>query len=96
MGHRDVNFHNDHMRARGYPEVADRVQELYLAGRKQEAIDAIPDEYIDEAGLYGSPDRIRQRYQAWAESGITGLVIDTRSDDAVDLMADIVGLSPSG
>jgi F420-dependent oxidoreductase-like protein len=92
MGHRDVNFHNDHMRARGYPEVADRVQELYLAGRKQEAIDAIPDEYIDEAGLYGSPDRIRQRYQAWAESGITGLVIETRSDEAVELMADIAGL----
>jgi F420-dependent oxidoreductase-like protein len=94
MGHRDVNFHNDHMRARGYPEVADRVQELYLAGRKQEAIDAIPDEYIDEAGLYGSPDRIRQRYQAWAESGITGLVIETRSDEAVELMADIAGLQP--
>jgi len=94
MGHRDVNFHNDHMRARGYPEVADRVQELYLAGRKQEAIDAIPDEYMDEAGLFGSPDRIRQRYQAWADSGITGLVIETRSDEAVDLMAEIVQPEP--
>ena len=38
-----------HMVQRGYPDVAERVQELYLAGRKQEAIDAIPDEYVDDA-----------------------------------------------
>jgi hypothetical protein len=69
--------------------VAARVQELFLAGRKEEAAAAIPDEYVDEAGLYGPPERIERRYADWADSGITGLVIDTRRPEAVELMAKI-------
>ncbi len=91
MGHKDLNFHNDHMVQRGYPEVAERVQELYLAGRKQEAIAAIPDEYVDEAGLYGSVARIEERWADWADSGITGFTVVTHQEEAVELMADIVG-----
>ena len=91
MGHKDVNFHNQHMVQRGYAEVAERVQELYLAGRKEEAADSIPDEYVDEAGLYGSPDRIRQRYLQWADSGLTGLNINTSQDEALRLMAELAG-----
>ncbi|MEL6985870.1 MAG: LLM class F420-dependent oxidoreductase, partial [Actinomycetota bacterium] len=72
-------------------EVAEKVQELYLPGRKQEAIDAIPDQYVDEAGLYGSIKRIEQRWEAWADSGITGFVANTDQEEAVQLMADIVG-----
>ncbi|HUG88150.1 MAG TPA: LLM class flavin-dependent oxidoreductase, partial [Actinomycetota bacterium] len=89
MGHRDLNFHNEHMVARGYPEVAARVQELFLAGRKDEAAAAIPDEYVDEASLIGTPERIARRYEAWASSGITGLVVATDQDEAVELMADL-------
>jgi hypothetical protein len=91
MGHKDVNFHNQHMVQRGYPDVAARVQELYLAGQKAEAADAIPDEYVDEAGLYGSPDRISQRFLQWADSGLTGISVHTNQDEAVRLMADLVG-----
>ena len=91
MGHKDLNFHNQHMVQRGYPEVAERVQELYLAGRKQEAIDAIPDEYVDEAGLYGSIERIEQRWEAWADSGITGFRVSNPTEENIQLMADIVG-----
>ena len=62
MGHKDVNFHNDHMIARGYGDAAARIQELFLAGRKREAAEAVPDEYIDEGCLVGPPDRIRSRF----------------------------------
>ncbi len=91
MGHKDLNFHNQHMVQRGYPEVAERVQELFLAGRKQEAADAIPDEYVDEAGLYGSVKRIEERWPAWADSGITGFRVQTDQEEAVELMADLAG-----
>lgn len=91
MGHKNLNFHNQHMRQRGYPDLAEKVQELYLAGRKQEAIDAIPDEYVDEAGLYGSIKRIEDRWQAWADSGITGFTVVSGQEEAIQLMADIVG-----
>ena len=91
MGHKDINFHNQHMIDRGYPEVAERVQELFLGGRKQEAIDAIPDEYVDEAGLYGSIKRIEERWVAWADSGIDSFTVVSDQEEAVQLMADIVG-----
>ncbi len=91
MGHKDLNFHNEHMVQRGYPDVAEKVQELYLAGRKQEAIAAIPDEYVDDAGLYGSVERIEQRWEAWADSGITGFTVNTHQEEAIELMADIAG-----
>jgi len=90
MGHKNLNFHNQHMVQRGYPDVAERVQELYLAGHKQEAVDAIPDEYVDEAGLYGSIKRIEQRWKPWAESGITGFRISNPTEESIQLMADVV------
>jgi len=94
MGARGMNFHNDHMVQRGYGDAAARVQELFLAGRKREAADAIPDEYIDEACLVGTPDRIRQRFGAWVDTGITGVTISTNQAHAVEVMADVAELAP--
>jgi F420-dependent oxidoreductase-like protein len=89
MGHRDRNFHRDAMARRGYGEAASRIQELYLAGRKEAAIDAVPDEFCDEGALVGSRDRIRQRYRLWVDSGITGLTIVADQPEAMELMAEL-------
>jgi F420-dependent oxidoreductase-like protein len=86
MGHPTMNFHYNQMSHRGFPEAAARIQELFLAGRKQEAIDAVPDEYVDQSGLYGSPQRITARWAAWEESGITGFTVSTDQDEALRLM----------
>ncbi len=94
MGARDHNFHKDAMVRRGYGDAAERIQELFLAGRRDDAIAAVPDEYVDEGGLLGSPDRIAQRFVAWAECGITGLTIHADQDEAVELMARVAGLEP--
>ena len=48
MGHRDKNFHKEMMIRRGFGDAAQRIQELYLAKRKDEAIAAVPDEFCDE------------------------------------------------
>ena len=78
MGAREVNFHNEHMRRMGYAAEAERIQELYLAGRKDEAIAAVPDEYVDERCLVGSAGRgSASATRAWAESGITGMSLAT-------------------
>jgi hypothetical protein len=55
--------------------MAERLAELVPAGRMEEAVDAIPDEYIDDGWLVGPVDRIRERVVPWLESEITGLVI---------------------
>ncbi len=95
MGHRDVNFHNQHMRQRGYGEAAAKIQELFLAGRKEEAIAAVPDDYVDEGALIGTPDRIRARYPAWAESGVTGLKLVTNQPAALHLLAELAAEMPA-
>lgn len=94
MGHKDKNFHKDMMIRRGYGDAAERVQELFLAGRKDEAADAIPDEWIDQRALVGPVARIKQRYPAWEECGATSLTVATKQEAAVDLMAEIARLNP--
>ncbi len=87
MGHKDKNFHKDMMIRRGFGDAADRIQELYLAHRKEEAIAAVPDEWVDQKSLVGPPERIKQRYRAWEDSGITGLTVRSKQPDAVEVMA---------
>jgi hypothetical protein len=76
---------------RGFGDAAQRIQELYLAKRKDEAVAAVPDEFCDEISLVGPAARIRERYRAWAESGITGLTLVTEQPEAMELMASLAG-----
>jgi hypothetical protein len=89
MGHRDKNFHKDMMVRRGFGDAAQRIQELYLARRKEEATAAVPDDFCDEMALVGPVGRIRERYRAWADSGITGLTIVADQPQAMELMAQL-------
>jgi F420-dependent oxidoreductase-like protein len=91
MGAKTVNFHKDAMTRRGYGEAADRIQELFLAGRRAEAVAAVPDEYIDEAALFGPRERIAARFRAWQDSGATGLTLHTVQDAAIELLAELAG-----
>ena len=94
MGARTKNFHNWRVVQRGYPEVAAKVQELFLAGRKDEAAAAIPDELIDEEAIVGPPDRIREKFKAWldaGEKGMNGLLIGAQQPEAIELIAEIAG-----
>lgn len=87
MGAQGKNFHKDAMVERGYGEAADRIQELFLAGRKAEAIAAVPDEYLDEGALVGGPERIRERFGRWRDAGFTTLRFVNPADDAMELVA---------
>ncbi len=87
MGHRSKNFHNDIMVRRGFGDAAQRIQELYLAGRKDEAIASVPDEWVDIKSLVGPPARIRQRYRAWEDSGADSLSVRSRQPEAIETMA---------
>ena len=77
----------------GFGEAADLVQELYLAGRKDEAAAAVPDEWVDMKSLVGPPARIMQRYAAWEESGATSLTVRSRQPEAIEVMAQAARLN---
>ena len=93
MGHRDKNFHNQMMCRRGFADAAERIQELYLDGRKEEAAAAVPDEWVDMKALIGPAARIKQRFRAWADSGATAINVRTRNEEAVRVMADAARLN---
>jgi len=93
MGAKEKNFHNEMAIKYGYAEAAAKIQELYLSGRKQEATDAVPDELVDEMSLVGPVARIKERYSAWEDAGVTTLMVQSRQREALTLMADITGAS---
>jgi F420-dependent oxidoreductase-like protein len=92
MGAKGKNFYNDYAHRLGYGEAAERIQDLYLAGKKEEAMAAVPTELIDEVSLIGPKDRIRERLQRWKDAGARGEVgsmLMGISDPAVmELMAE--------
>jgi F420-dependent oxidoreductase-like protein len=93
MGHRDKNFHKDIMVRYGFGDAADRIQELYLAHRKEEATAAVPDEWVDLKSLVGPPARIKERFRAWEDSGATGVTVRSRQPEAIEIMAEAARLN---
>jgi alkanesulfonate monooxygenase SsuD/methylene tetrahydromethanopterin reductase-like flavin-dependent oxidoreductase (luciferase family) len=91
MGARGKNFYNDLACRYGYEEAASKIQELYLSGKKNEAVAAVPDELVDEVSLCGPRERIRDMIGAWREAGVTTLICATTSIEAVRAMAEVAG-----
>jgi F420-dependent oxidoreductase-like protein len=71
MGARGKNFYNDLARRYGYEAAAADVQDLFLAGRKAEAMAQVPGGLIDEVALVGPRARIRERLSRWQASPVT-------------------------
>jgi len=94
MGSATNNYHRDAMARRGFPDEAARIHELWIADRRDEAQAAIPDDYFDAGGLFGSVERIRSRWESrYASAPATGYVIRTSDPETLALMADLAGLS---
>jgi F420-dependent oxidoreductase-like protein len=88
MGARGRNFYNDVARRYGYEPAAAAIQDLYLAGRKDEAAAAVPDALVDEVALCGPRERIRERLGEWAAAGVTTLMV-AGDQAAVRVMAEL-------
>jgi F420-dependent oxidoreductase-like protein len=74
MGARGKNFYTDYASRLGHPEAAAKIQDLFLAGRKEEAAAAVPEELIDAVHLVGPAARIRERARRWSDAGARGEV----------------------
>jgi hypothetical protein len=90
MGAKDKNFHKDSMIKRGFADAAERIQELYLAGRKDEAAAAVPDDYIDDENLIGPPDRIKERWKPWIDSGLNMMTFLQPNAETLEILGTFV------
>ncbi len=87
MGARNRNFYNNYVGAMGFEEAAARIQDLYLAGKRDEAMAAVPAELIDACHLVGPADRIRERLQRWRGANVSTMMIGGGSNEALELIA---------
>src|SRR5205085_10297949 len=86
MGARGKNFYNDLACRYGFEDAAKTIQDLYLAGRKDEAAAAVPNELADEVSLCGSRDRIRDRLAAWRDSPVGTMIPALGQPEALRMM----------
>ncbi len=88
MGARSKNFHANLLTRMGFAEATERVQDLFAAGRRDEAVAAIPDEMADEIALCGSRERIRDRLAAWKGSPVTTILYGGGDPAVMRLLAE--------
>jgi len=94
MGARGKNFYTTYATELGYGEAAVKIQDLYLDGKKQEAMALVPDQLVDEVALVGPADRIKDRLGAWIEAGkkheVGQMVVANGQPEALELLANTV------
>jgi F420-dependent oxidoreductase-like protein len=90
MGSKDANFHTNLMARMGYEEEAHKIQDLFFAGKRDEAIAAVPEEFADEISLVGPISRIKQKLEDWRNTPVTTLIIPARDPEVMKTMAELV------
>jgi F420-dependent oxidoreductase-like protein len=89
MGARGRNFYNDLARRYGYEAEAERIQDLYLSGKKDEAAAAVPAEFLEKTSLVGPEGYVKERIAALAEAGVTVLSVTPMGPDPVKLVEQV-------
>jgi alkanesulfonate monooxygenase SsuD/methylene tetrahydromethanopterin reductase-like flavin-dependent oxidoreductase (luciferase family) len=90
MGAKKRNFHKELMSRMGYAAEAEKIQQLFFEGKRDEAIAAVPDRFADEIALVGPVERIRDRLKAWEQTPATMLLIMSHDLSLVRSVAEIV------
>ena len=97
MGARGKNFYHNLATSYGYGDVANHIQDLYLNGKKAEAIEAVPDELVRNVSLVGPRSFVKERLAAYAEAGVATLLLQPLSGDrheSVRYVEELRGLLP--
>ncbi|WP_062649075.1 LLM class F420-dependent oxidoreductase [Streptomyces maremycinicus] len=89
MGHATRNFHADLMARMGFEREARHVQELFLAGRREEAVLAVPDAFADEISLVGPRERVAERLEVWRKGPVTDLLVVAPDRTTLRVLAEL-------
>ncbi|KAA2251234.1 LLM class F420-dependent oxidoreductase [Solihabitans fulvus] len=90
MGAKEANFHAASIARLGYEAEVEKIQQLYLAGHKKDAIAAVPTAMVEDVALVGPPDRVKDGLARWSESVVTTLLIsgdEAHLNKIVDLLS---------
>ncbi|KOX23608.1 LLM class F420-dependent oxidoreductase [Nocardiopsis sp. NRRL B-16309] len=91
MGAKGKNFYNTVARRYGYEEAAEKIQDLYLDGRKDEAAAAVPEEFVELTNMVGPESYVRERVEAFRAAGVTQLNVTPVGDNPAKLVEKVKG-----
>jgi F420-dependent oxidoreductase-like protein len=90
MGAKRRNFHKELMARMGFAAEAEKIQDLFMAGKRAEAIAAVPDRFADEISLVGPRERVRERLEAWRDTPVTTLLVTGQDERQLATVAEPV------
>ena len=91
MGARGKNFYNDLIASYGFEAEAALIQDLYLDGRRDEAIAAVPDELVRAVSLIGPASYVAERIAAFRAAGVTTLTVTPLARNSAERIALMAG-----
>lgn len=89
MGAKSENFHKNLFIRMGYEAEAEKIQQLFMEDKRDEAARVIPDELADAMCLVGPKDRVRERLQAWRDSRVTTLLVTAAETSDLQAIAEL-------
>jgi F420-dependent oxidoreductase-like protein len=89
MGAKGRNFYNDLARRYGYEAEAEKIQDLYLDGHKDDAAAAVPDGLLEAATICGPEGYVRDRIAAMKAAGVTSLNVTPLAADVPALVTQL-------
>jgi F420-dependent oxidoreductase-like protein len=89
MGSRKQNFYNQVVQRYGFTDAAAKIQDLYLEGKREEAMAAIPDELIDKVSICGPQDVVRERLAVYRDAGVGTLGVTPMAFTAEDRLTQL-------
>jgi hypothetical protein len=89
MGSATTNFYNDAFKRGGWEAAAREVQELWVAGKRPEAIAKVPSEMVAQANMLGDAKMVRERIQAYKNVGVTRLRVAPAGHDLRDRLTTL-------
>jgi F420-dependent oxidoreductase-like protein len=90
MGSKQRNFHRDVFVRMGYGAETEQIQQAYLAGEKDKAAAAVPDNLVEDITLVGSTERVREDVARWEEAGVSMLLVTCASVGELRAVAEAV------
>jgi F420-dependent oxidoreductase-like protein len=89
MGAREKNFYNDLFCRYGWEAEAKEIQDLFLSGKRQEAMAKVPEEFLDQATLAGDEGWVRERIGVYKEVGVTYLDVNPMGEDPLAIIEKV-------
>lgn len=90
MGAKEMNFHKEVFVRSGYEKEADEIQNLFLEGKRDVAIQSVTDEMVADISLIGPAPKIRDDLGMWEQAGVTTLIVGTRNLTQMRQMAEVI------